>query len=288
MTANTNPPAALSANMRGMLWMALTAFVLTVTAALMKAAGQTLPLAEIVCIRMTIGALAAVPGMLRGGWAGMATQRLGGHFVRAVLGIGAFTLYTYAITNMLLANAMALAFTTPLWMIIVARVVRGEKAGWPRAIATLIGFLGIVIIARPDVEISLPAMAALTSAFLLSLAMLYVKSLSSTESPDKLAFYVQVFGAIFTAPVMLMNWQTPTGWEWTILLVAGVIGTFGLFGQAKAYSTGNPTAVAPVDFSRLPMAVLLGVLFFGELPDAVAFSGMAIVIGALLFISRRA
>ncbi|MBL6927647.1 MAG: DMT family transporter [Rhodospirillales bacterium] len=288
MTTKPDPQSALSANMRGILWMALTAFLLTVTAALMKGAGQALPLAEIVCIRMTIGALSALPWMLRGGLAGLGTHRLGGHFVRAVLGISAFTLYTYAITNMLLANAMALAFTTPLWMIIVSRIVRGENAGWPRAIATIVGFAGVLVIARPDVEISLPALAALTSAFLLSLAMLHVKHLSSTESPEKLAFYVQLFGAVFTAPVMLMDWQTPTGSDWTILLAAGVIGTFGLFGQAKAYSTGNPTAVAPVDFTRLPIAVLLGVLFFGELPDAVAFGGMAIVIGALLFISRRA
>ncbi|MBT3359001.1 MAG: DMT family transporter [Rhodospirillaceae bacterium] len=288
MMAKPAPKEALSANVRGMLWMALTAFLLTVMSGLMKGAGQTLPVAEIVCIRMIIGALSMLPWMLRGGLAGVSTQRLGGHFVRAVLGIAAFVLYIYAISNMLLANAMALTFTTPLWMIVVSRIAFGEKAGWPRTIATLVGFAGILIIARPDVEISTPALAALASAFLLSLAMLYVKRLSNTESPQKLAFYVQVFGALFTAPFVALNWQSPTGWDWTILLAAGFLGTLGLFGQARAYATGSPTAVAPVDFTRLPIAVLIGIFFFGELPNASAFAGMAVVIGALVFISRRA
>ncbi len=288
MTASTGPRAALSANIRGMLWMLLTAFLLTVTAALMKAAGKSLPLLEIIFIRMVIGALSALPLMLRGGFAGLSTQRLGGPFVRALLGIAAFVLYTYAITNMLLANAMALAFTTPLWMIIVARVLHGEKAGWPRTIATFVGFVGVVVIARPDVEISTPALAALASAFLLSLAMLYVRRLSSTETPEKLAFYVQLFGALFTAPVILMNWQAPSPSDWTILVAAGLIGTLGLFGQARAYGTGSPTVVTPVDFTRLPMAVVIGIFFFSEMPDVTAFTGMAIIIGALLFISRRA
>ena len=285
--ANANTGPALSANFRGILWMALTAFLLTVTAALMKGAGQSLPVAEIVCIRMTIGALSMLPWVLRGGLAGIATRRLGGHFVRAVLGIGGFVLYVYAISNMLLANALALAFTTPLWMIIVSRILLGEKAGWPRTIATVIGFGGVLIVARPDVEISLPALAALASAFLISLAMLYIKRLSDTESPEKLAFYVQLFGALFTAPVVALNWQTPTPFDWWVLVAAGLIGTFGLFTQAKAYGTGNPTAVAPVDFIRLPMAVVLGIAFFGELPDVTGFIGMAVVIGAVLFISRR-
>jgi drug/metabolite transporter (DMT)-like permease len=137
------------------------------------------------------------------------------------------------------------------------------------------------------VEISLPAMAALASAFLLSIAMIYVKRLSATESPIKLAFYVQFFGAVFTTPSTALAWQAPSAIEWTWLTAIGVIGALGLITQARAYAIGNPTAVTPVDFTRLPIAVLLGMVFFGELSDLWAFAGMALIVGAILFISRH-
>ena len=203
-------PAPLSDNVRGMLWMLLTAFLLTVAAAQAKQLGQRLPIAEVVCFRMALGFLFMLPWMLRGGIANLATQRLKIHFWRAALGIGSYVLYIYAISNMMLANAVALAFSTPLWMILVSRLTLGERAGWARGLATFAGFVGILIIARPDVEISLPALAALAAALLLSLAMISVKRLSATDSSAKIAFYLQVFGTLFTLPNTVVSWVPPT------------------------------------------------------------------------------
>ena len=184
------PPSAapLSDNVRGMLWMLLTAFLLTVAAAQAKQLGQRLPIAEVVFFRMALGFLFMLPWMLRRGVSGLATQRLKIHFWRAALGIGSYVLYIYAISNMLLANAVALAFSTPLWMILVSRLTLGERAGWARGLATFAGFAGILVIARPDVEISLPAVAALACRpSACPLAMISVKSLSTTESSTKIA-----------------------------------------------------------------------------------------------------
>lgn len=289
--APTQAPAAapppISDNVRGMAWMLVTAFVLTVTSAIVKQLGQTLPVAEIVCFRMGLGALLILPVAVRGGWSGLATRRLRGHFWRAVTGIAAFVLVVYALSHLMLANATALGFSTPLWMIVVSRLTIGERAGWARGLATVVGFAGIVIIARPDVEITLPAIAALAGAFLVSLAMIQVRQLSATESPFKLAFYLQAFGALFTAPSTMLGWQSPTPGEWGLLLGVGLVGTIGLFCQARAYGSGEPTAVAPVDFTRLPFAVLIGAMFFGEWPDAVATAGMILVAASVLFISYR-
>ncbi len=283
------PPSAapLSDNIRGMLWMLLTAFLLTVAAAQAKHLGQNLPIAEIVCFRMALGVVFTLPWLVRRGIGGLATQRLRTHFWRAVLGIGSYVLYIYAISNMLLANAVALAFSTPLWMILVSRLTLGERAGWARGLATLVGFAGVLVIARPDVEISLPAVAALAGALLLSLAMISVKRLSATESSVKIAFYLQLFGLLFTLPNTVVSWVTPAPAEWLHLLALGVVGTIGLVTQARAYGTGAPTAVAPVDFTRLPLAVILGMMFFGELPEAIAFAGMALILAAIFYISRQ-
>lgn len=280
-------PSPLSDNLRGILWMLLTAFLLTGTAAISKFLGRTLPVVEIVFFRMALGALIMLPWLVRHGVKGLATQRLATHFWRAILGVGAFVLYIYAVSNMLLANAVALAFSTPLWMIVMSHLMLGTRTGPARGVATLVGFIGILVIARPDVEISLPAVAALASAFLLSIAMIYVKRLSATESSAKLAFYVQFFGALFTLPNAALAWQDPTPVEWWWLIGVGVVGAIGLVTQARAYGIGNPTAVTPVDFTRLPIAVMLGMMFFGELPDAWAFAGMVLIAGSILFISHR-
>jgi drug/metabolite transporter (DMT)-like permease len=280
--------AGPSANLRGMLWMLGAAILFTLAAAAIKYLGRSLPLSELIFFRMGLGAVIMLPWMLhKGGIASIATQRLGTHFFRAVFGIGAFALYVYAINNMLLANATALAFTTPLWMIPISRILTGERAGATRAVATLIGFSGVLVIARPDIEISLPAVAALSGALLICIAMLYVKRLSTTESSEKLAFYVQVFGGLFLLPFTIHDWQDPTAGEWAIIGGMGLIGAIGLFCQARAYGTGDPTAVAPIDYTRLPMAILLGVMMFGELPDGPAFAGMAIILGTVLFLSYR-
>lgn len=279
---------ALSANVQGILWMLLTAFLLTATAAVSKHLGRGgLPVIEIVFFRMAVGALATLPWLLRDGVRGFATQRLATHFWRAILGVGSFVLYIYAVNNMLLANAVALAFSTPLWMIVMSHLMLGDRAGLARGGATVVGFIGILVIARPDVEISLPALAALTSAFLLSLALIYVKRLTATEAPAKLAFYVQFFGTLFTLPPAVLAWQAPTTLEWAWLLALGLFGSIGQVCQARAYGVGATTAVAPVDFTRLPIAVILGMIFFGELPTVWAFVGMALIAGAILFISRR-
>ncbi|MDX9862510.1 MAG: DMT family transporter, partial [Rhodospirillales bacterium] len=194
--------------------MLLTAFLLTATAAACKELGQRLPVVEIVFFRMALGALVMLPWLVRHGPSGLATRRLGAHLWRAILGVAAYLLYIYAVSNMLLANAVAMAFSTPLWMIVMSYLMLGERAGWARGIATAVGFSGILVIARPDIDISLPALAALTSAFLLSIAMIYVKRLSTTESATKLAFYAQFFGAIFTAPYTALTWTSPSSTEW--------------------------------------------------------------------------
>lgn len=270
-----------------MLWMLGAAFIFTVGSAIIKSLTQTLPLFEVIFFRLAFGALAMLPFMLKHGPAAFKTRRFGTHFLRAVLGIGAFVCYVYAISNMLLANATALAFTSPLWMIPIAWVWLGERVGRWRIGAAIVGFGGVLIIARPDIEISLPALAALTGACLMCLAMVLVKKLSATESAEKLALYTQALGALFTLPPAVLAWTAPNASEWAWLIGMGVMSAAGMFCQARAYGTGEPTAVAPVDYTRLPMAILLGVLFFDELPDGPAFTGMAIILGAVLFLSYR-
>lgn len=272
-------------NLRGIMWMFFLAVSSTLLAAATKEVGRTLPAAEIAFFRMGIGALLVMPLMLRHGTAGFATRRIGGHFMRAALGIGGFVLSIYAISHMMLANAMALAFSTPLWLVVLSRLLLGERAGWVRAAATLTGFGGIVLIARPDVEITLAAVAAVAGAFLVALAMIELRKLSTTESTLKLIFYLQAFGALFTAPATILQWQSPDAFTWALLIGLGVSGPIPLVCQARAYTIGEPTAIAPVDYSRLPLAVLLGALFFGELPGPVAVTGMIVVVASILVIS---
>ena len=276
-----------SANVRGMLWMLGAAASLTLVSAVTKELGRTLPISEMVFFRMGFGIFFLVPWMGKVGLAGVATNRLGLHLARALSGLLGLVLYVYAVNNMLLANATALGFSTPLWMIVVSFWWLRERVGIRRGGATVLGFVGVLIIARPDLAIDPAAGAALGSAFIICIAMILVKRLSTTEPAVRIVFYLSVFGVLFSAIPTVFQWVTPSAWELAMLFSTGLGGSVGLYCQARAYGVGDPTVVAPVDFTRLVLACVLGSLFFGELPDMWAFVGMSVILLSVFYISRR-
>ncbi|HEX2115527.1 MAG TPA: DMT family transporter, partial [Alphaproteobacteria bacterium] len=136
-------------NARGALWMlgAVTAFAMM--DALIKWVGQTLDPFQIALFRCLFGGLFVLPFALRHGPAAIRTRRWGGHLGRALIGYTAMTLGFYAVTHLPLADATALSFTRPLFMILLAVLFLNEQVRWRRWSATGVGFLGVLVMARP-------------------------------------------------------------------------------------------------------------------------------------------
>lgn len=279
----------LSPNHRGALWMLAAGLGFTVNGALVKALGnQGLDAYQIAFFRSAVALFVVLPLLWRIGWRRLRSQHPWLHLARVVFGVGAMVCGFYALTRLPLADVTALGFTTPLFATVLAVIFLGEMVRWRRWTATLIGFLGVVIMVRPGAGSFDPAaLVALGMALGIAIAVVLVKRLPPGESQIAMLFYFGIGSTLITAPPAFLVWQAPSGLQ--ILLLAGV-GVLGLASQAMiihAFRTGEASFVAPFDYSKLLAAGLIGFFVFAEVPDLWTLLGAAIIVGATLYIARR-
>jgi drug/metabolite transporter (DMT)-like permease len=262
-------------------------FALTLMFAVVKHLVQELPVFVVAIGRTAFALVLMVPWMMRVGIDGVKTRRPLGHALRSFLGVAAFVCVVFALSKLLLADAMVLAFTSPLWSILVSALILGEIAGVRRIAATVVGFAGVLLIVKPHGGIEPASLIALGSALLTALAMITLKRLSATEPPTRIVFYFFLFGTLMLLVPAIATWQTPTLVQWGWLFAAGLFGAAGQDWLARAYDAAEVTIVAPFDFLRLPIAAVLGFALFAEMPDRWSILGMGIIVGASLYIARR-
>ena len=276
---------AMPANARGAVLVSIGSFTLVVMATVVKLLGQRLPSFEILFFRSFVGLLFVLPLFARDPFEPFRTKHQLGHFGRGAMGSVGNACFFWTITHMLLADAMALQFSRPLFIIPLAVLYLGEKAGWSRIAVTLIGFLGILAYARPftagfDGNVLVGAIGALAG----GLVLIFIKTLARTEQTRVIMFYYALWNAILALPMALWGWTTPTGHELVLLVVVGFLGIAGQSLMTTGFTIGTATALVPLDYSRVVYSAILAWLLFGELPDAWSWAGMALIISASLYL----
>lgn len=269
---------------RGALWMIFGGAAMTVAHALSKTLVVDMPEGVLVLWRHVIAALCFAPLLLRDGAAAYRTRKPFGHFWRTVFGFAAFYAFTWSLARLTLGDTVALSFTAPFWSALLAVMLFGERVRPARLLATCVGFMGVLLIAKPGFGFHPAMLVALGGALLVSLAMSAVKQLTATESPDSIAFYFFVIGSALALPLALLDWRWPGAWEWLLLTLLGVFSFFGQMGLTRGYMHGTFSKMAPMDFLRLPTSVAVGLLLFAELPDLWSLLGMLVIAGAALSI----
>lgn len=276
----------------GALYMLTSAACLVAGLAAIKYVTRELPDPVAVFFRHLIAVLFFGPMIWRGGLALLRTRRIGAHLLRSACGFLGFLAFVYAIARMPLADAMALSFTQPLWSAVLARLVFGERLGALRIGALALGFVGAMLVLKPTGALPLPALAALGNAMLTSIAMMTVKRMSSTEPPERIAMLFLIVGTTLSVPGAVATWQAPELALWPWLIAIGGLAWLGQIGLSRGYALGRFSAMAAMDFTRLPFAVALGWIFFAEAPDLLAVLGMlaiALASAVIVFVpSRRA
>lgn len=249
---------------------------------------EGVPIATIVLAR-ALGQLAWTGPMLWRDPVGVArTQHLKLNLFRGLLsGISWFTYFT-SFQGLPLATATVLSFTSVLFVTALAAPVLGEKVGWRRWSATLVGFMGVVAIVRPGaVEIDWPVAAAIISAFLGAAIMLTTKMLSRSERTETIMFYIGVVTTVIALPVALPGLAWPGWWNMLLLLGTATCGPFAMLLWINALRMADASLIAPISYARLLFAAVFGVVFFSELPDIWLGIGAALIIGSTLYITRR-
>lgn len=282
--------SSFSGNLRGAAFVTVGALLLTCMAILVKFLGSRLDSFQILFFRSFVGLLFILPLAIQQGWGICRTKIPMMHMTRGGIGILGNFCFFYSITHLLLADSMALQFSRPLFMILLAAAFLGETVGWKRGTATLVGFGGILIMTRPfglgggPATLELGVLVGAAGAFFGALVVLAIKQLSKTESTTVIMFYYAFWGAIFSLLPALLVWQTPTWAEFGWLILVGFFGIVGQTCITRGVSMAETTVVLPFDYLRIVYAAVFGYLMFGEVPGLWSLSGALVIVVSTLYI----
>ena len=270
---------------RGVVLVSVGSMTLVVMALLVKHLGAQIPAMEILFFRSLIGFFFVLPFFIRNPMEPLRTKRFGMHFLRGATGAFGNACFFWTLTHMLLADAMALQFSRPLFMIPLALLFLGEIAGLRRTMVALVGFLGILLYARPFTSGFEPgAFIGAAGALAGGLIVIWIKRLATTEPTRVIMFYYAFWNALFALIPAVLFWVTPT---WPQLALLAVIAFLGMSGQTlltQGWTLAHATVLVPLDYSRIVYSTILGFLVFGEMPGPWSFAGMALIVAASLYL----
>lgn len=273
----------MSDTIKAAFWMIGAIVSFTSMAIAGRAVSLDLDTFEIMLYRSLIGVVVMLTVARLAGTLGEVTRRnLGVHLVRNLSHFAGQNLWFYSITAIPLAQVFALEFTSPLWVIVLSPLILGEKLTSVRVLSAVIGFVGIMIVTRPSPEtLQFGQLTAALAAIGFAGSAVFTRLLTRTETITCILFYLTVmqatFGLIcagFDGDIAL---PTAANLPWVILIaVAGLVAHFCL---TTALKLAPAAVVMPIDFARLPVIAIVGMLLYNETLDLLVLLGAAIIFG---------
>ena len=217
------------------------------------------------------------------------TTRMGILLFRSGAGTIGMILAFYAYQKLPLADANALSFTRTLWVVPLAAFALKEYVGPRRVAATIVGFLGALLMLQPQTQGSAgwPAAAALASSFLFAFTVTGMKFLTRDHSTLTLMAWSAVLGFVLAIPPAMFSWRWPSLRDLVLLCAMGVLGTITQACYINGMSEGDAAAMAPIDYTRLVFAVILGYALFNDIPNTRTMLGAGIVMASTIYITLR-
>ena len=263
-----------------------------------RLASSTEPVFEIAFFRNLFGLLALLPVLLwpaiRSGrpMAGLRqtlhTKQLPRYLVRCVIGLVSMFLGFWSIANLPLSQAIALAYSSPIFVTIAAVLMLGEVVRMRRWMAVLAGFVGMVVIVRPwSHAFTAASLVAVSAAVITAIVAIQIKQLSRTDGPDTIVLWTYLFWVPLSLLPALWVWHPPQGIAWLWLVLSGVLGTVGQLLWTRALKLGEVSALTPISFVQLVIVTIAGWLWFGESLDRWTAIGAAIIFSATAYIAHR-
>jgi len=207
---------------------------------------------------------------------------------RSLLMFTATSLSFLALRWLPLAEVAAIMFLTPMIVTALAALVLGEPVGIRRWAAVATGFLGAVVIIRPGVEAAHPAaLAAVLCAAAYASYQITTRAVGDSAPPLVSLFYSCLVGAVASSLLLPFVWRPPDAAGWALLMLAGTFGALGHLAMIAALARAPASFVTPFTYTQLLWATLLGLLLFGELPDAWTYAGAALIAGSGLYVMHR-
>jgi len=282
-------PATPAADVkRAVLLMTASTVIFGCMAVCIRLASKQLHPFEIAFFRNFFGFIFILPMLARHGPSLLRTNKLRLYVGRCLIGIVSMLAGFWAIVNLPLAQAIALSYSTPLFVTIGAVLVLGEVVRARRWTAVIVGFLGVMLIVRPGSDaFTAGSLVAVTAALASASAAISIKFLSRTEHPDAIVLYTTMLWVPMSLVPALFYWETPVGITWLWIILAGALGTTAHMFWTRALKLGDASMLTPISFLQVLVVAVFGYFLFGELLDRWTVLGAAIIFGSNVYIARR-
>ncbi|MDC0093827.1 DMT family transporter [Alphaproteobacteria bacterium] len=242
---------------------------------------------EVAFFRTIFVLLIFLPFVVKNGFKTLKPNNIKLQSYRAIIGSVAMLCMFYGLSITELAKATALMFTVPIFATILAIIFLKEVVGIRRWSAMFIGFLGALIVLRPDIELGLGPLLILCGSLMWSSSVLMAKKLTQTDSTLSITFW-QAAGLIPATFVLATQvWEWPNLNQLFMFLLIAIAGTLTHWFLNEALKRAEISALLPLDYLRLIWSVSLGFIFFNEIPPAGLWLGAALILGASTYIGVR-
>ncbi len=281
--------AALPSNTVGALWILQAAFLFTIMSTLIKLVGSDLSVFQILLVRQFIMAVIVAPTIIRGLPNSLATKRLDLQALRIVLATTAMLCGFTAIIELPLAEVTSLSFSKTFFLTIFAILFLSETVGIHRWGAMIVGFTGVLVMLRPEGSglIDPYALLAIIGAACAGMVMVVLRILTKTDSPVTILTYQAVLVGLIMLGPAIYTWQSPSLEQWCYMVLIGVVSWAAQLSNIKAFRSGEATAIASLDYTRLLYATIIGIVVFNQWPGVETLIGAGIIISASLYTVRR-
>ena len=283
------PFTALPGNLRGTLWILGAGLFFTVMMALIKEAGEQISVFQILFLRQLTMTLAVSPVLIKNAPDIFYTRHLRLHAARVILALVAMTAGFTAVIYLPLANVTALTFAKSIFVTIFAVWFLAETADRARWLAVLLGFAGVLVMVKPGAAgLNIFVLLAVLSAASAAVVMVLIRRIAQTDRPTTILAYQAIFVGVVAAFPAFYFWTPPSPLEWAMMIAIGLLSVAGQYCNIQAFKAGEASAIAPMDYSRLIYATLIGWWIFAELPNPTTVAGAALIVVASVITMRSA
>jgi len=277
----------------------LAIFLFTTMSALIKATADDVPAGEAVFFRSFFAIPVILIWLIQRGQLSHGLKPVSpmGHVWRGLFGTTAMGLTFMGLGLLPLPEVTAIGFATPIFTVALAAVLLGEKIRLIRVTAVGMGLLGVMIILWPrftsigtmEQTATIGALLILIATMMRSLVQIHIRQLVQTEHTAAIVFYFSVTASLLSLLTIPFGWVVPDAETVALLITAGLIGGGAQILVTSAYRYGSASMLAPYDYTSMLFAIVIGYVFFGELPTMVMLAGASLVIiaGALVILRER-
>lgn len=277
-------------NLRSIYAMLLAVAMFSLMDTAMKLLAEVYPAMQVAALR----GLSSLPLVLlyigwRGAYGSMFKVRWGIHAFRGALGVAMLSLFAFGLKNLSLAEAYSIFFIAPALITALSVVFLKERVDMARWIAIAVGLVGVVVVLRPTGAgmLTLGGLAILGAAACYAVSAITSRILGRTDSSEQMVLWLMVTMSIGATALAAPNWVALRSADLLLLCGLAVSGFIGQLAITEAFSKGEASSIAPLEYTALAWGVGFDWLLWAALPDYYTMIGAAIIIGSGVYLVRH-